>query len=606
MQRRRKIPGIEIREQLQQLRAANEALQIANRALQVDARRHERELFESWKSAGEFNKAEKYYRDLLAHDLIEDTGAEIVTMLDLKQSYVDMLIKQGGRFEEAVGLAEEVWGKRNAADPVFGPVSDLSKESHRHLCSIYAALKRLDEVERMHKSAYDWYKGRDDAWALENGDECCKQLAEQLKFEEALVMQANVWKEREKTAIDGPSRLNTIKSGKSRISLLEKFIVSLADQDESVSQKNLRRSEKELCEQKIDQVLQSIWATAGSPETEIEILDVGHELGARLLRGNRFSEAEIVFDQVWQRRKRATNETDLQAMETGIMLATALRLQKSTNKNRRAVFMYRQVWNTYKIVLGQGNDETIAIGKDLAATLDLLGQYSDDGGAEGVYGWILEQIELKSQQHTSATIAARFDLGQAMYRQGQARYDKATELLQTVYDQWYKTPQHPADFRGCGRMLLEMYKHQKAVEPLKALFEGEKRLETEDMLYMESGYAYCNILVEQENYEPAREPLRLLWEDRAAVAEENEYRLWCGLLYGRILLKLREYDPAKVILQAVLDAQIGVFKTGTRQFTYVSTLLREAQQAIPPRAILKPRDKNIRAGAKPKKHANVK
>ena len=606
MQRRRKIPGIEIKEQLQQLRAANEALQVANRALQVDARRHKRELFESWKSAGEFNEAEKYYEDLLAHDLIEDTGAEIVTMLDLKQSYVDMLIKQGGRFEEAVGLAEEVWGKRKAADPVFGPVSDLSKESHRHLCSIYAALKRLDEVERMHKSAYDWYKGRDDAWALENGDECCKQLADQRKFEEALVMQANVWKEREKTAIDGPSRLNTIKSGKSRISLLEKFSVSLADQEESVSQKNLRRSEKELCEQKIDQVLQSIWATAGSPETEIEILDVGHELGARLLRGNRFSEAEVVFDQVWQRRKRATNETDLQAMEAGILLATALRRQKSTDKNRRAVFIYRQVWNTYKIVLGQGKDETIAIGKDLAATLDLLGQYSGDGGAEGVYGWILEQIELKSRQHTSATIAARFDLGQAMYRQGHARFDKATELLQTVYDQWYKTSPHLAGIRECGQMLVEMYKQQKAVEPLKALFDGRKRLQTKDILYMQSGYAYGRILVEQENDELARETMRSLWEYDTAVKKEKEIRVRCGRLYGQILLKLKEYNLAQVILQAVLGAQSGVVETGTPEFTKVSALLVEAQRVISARTILKPRDKNIRASAKPKRHANGK
>ena len=616
MQRRRKLPGIEIKEQLQQLRAANEALQTANRALKIDSRRHKRELFESWKSAGEFNKAGKYYEDLLAHDLIEDAGAEIVTILDLKQSYVDMLIKQGGRFEEAVGLAEEVWGKRKAADPVSGPVSDMSKESHRHLCSIYASLKRPDEVERMHKLAYEWYKGRDDAWALENGDECCKQLAEQQKYEEALLMQANVWREREKTAIDGPSRLNAIKSGKSRISLLEKFSVSLADQDESVSQKNLRRSEREVCEQKIDQALQCIWDTAGSPETETEILDVGHKLGARLLAGERFPEAEVVLGQVWQRRKLATNETDPQAMSAGRLLAAAVKLQRSTDKYRRAVIIYRQIWNNYKTVFGQENDETIAVGIDLAATLYHLGQYSGDGGAEEIYGWVLEQRQLISRQDTLAAIAAHFDLGRAMYRQGHAKYDKATRLLQTVYDQWYEKPPDATKILECGHMLVEMYKHQKAVEPLKALFDGRKRLETKDILYRESGYAYGKILVEQENHEPAREPMRSLWEYETAVKKEKEFRVRCGRLYGQILLKFEEYGLAQAVLQdvlnAVLDPQTGVFGTGSPVFTKVSALLEEAQQAvkaqqaISARAILKPRDKNIRAGAKPKKHANVK
>ena len=141
MQRRRRFPGTDVKEQLRQMRAANEALQIANKALKM-------ELFESWKAAGEFNKAGQYYEDLLEHDSVENAGAETVAMiLNLKQSYVDMLIKQGGRFEEAVGLAEEVWVKREAADPL----TDLSKESHRHLCSIYAALKRPAEAERMHK-----------------------------------------------------------------------------------------------------------------------------------------------------------------------------------------------------------------------------------------------------------------------------------------------------------------------------------------------------------------------------------------------------------------------------------------------------------------------
>ena len=571
-----------MKEQLLETKAANEALRIA-------ARDQKMELFESWKSAGEFNKAGKYYEDLLANDLIEDADAEIAAMiLNLKQSYVDMLIKQGERFQEAGDLAEEVWDRRKNADPV----SDISKESHRHLCSIYASLKRLDEAERMHKLAYEEYKGREDAWALENGDECCKQLAEQHKYEEAALMQAKIWTERQKVANGGPRHPNTIKSGKSRISLLENLSVTLADQAGSESEKNLRRSKRETCEHEIDQALQYIWDTAESPERETEILDVGHKLGDRLLAGKRFSEAEAVLDQVWQGRKLATDDTDPQAMSTGRLLAAAVKLQGSTERYQRAATIYWQIWKDCKDVFGQGDDITISVGIDLAATLYLLGQYSSDGGAEEVYGWVLEQKQIHSRQDTSTVVDARYNLGRAMYHQGQAKYAKATELLQDVYDQWYERPPDAASIRECGHMLVEIYKHQKAVEPLKALFDGRKRLETRDILYLESGYAYGRLLVEKEDHGLARKPMRLLWEYDPALVKEKEFRLRCGRLYGQILLKFEEYNLARDVLQAVMNAQNGVFETGTSEVTRVSQLLGEAQR-------------NIRGGAKPRRRANV-
>lgn len=583
-------------------KAANEALQSANKALHINARKQKRELFESWKSAGKFNKARQYYEDLLADDLIEDAGAEIGAMiLDLKQSYVDMLIKEGGRFEEAVRLAEEVWEVRKGADPM----SDDYKESHRHLCSIYSSLKRPDEAERMHKLAYEFHKGRKDAWALENGDECCKQLAEQQKYEEAALMQAKVWTERQKAGNVGPGHPDAIKSGQSRISLLEMLSVTLADQAGSESQKNLRRSERETCEHKIDQALQQIWDTTESSERRIEILDVGHKLGDRLLAGKRFSEAEAVLDRVWQGRKLATDEANTKAMSTGRLLAAAAKRQGSTEKYQKAATIYRQIWRDCKIVYGQGNDNTIAVGRDLAATLYHLGHFSSDGGAVGaeeVYGWVLEREQLYTRQGTSTVVDARYNLGRAMYRQGHAKFDKAAGLLQGVYDQWYdKVPEH-ASTHECGHMLVEVYKYQKTVEPLKALFDGRKRLETRDKLYLEFGYAYGKILVELENHELAREPMRSLWEYEPVEVKEKEFRLRCGRLYGQILLKFEEYENAQDVLQAVMSAQDGVFKSGS-EVTKVSALLEEAQQAISAR---RQRDKNVRAGAKPRRRAVVK
>ena len=574
-----------------------ERLEITIKALQIDARDWKMQLFESWKAAGDFDKAEKFYEDLLANDLVEVDCAENAAMiLDLKQSYVAMLIKQGERFEKALDLAKEVWDKRKGADPV----PDISRECHRQLCSIYASLKRPEEAERMHKLAYEWYKGREDAWALENGDECCKKLAEQQKYDEAALMQANVWTERQKRANGGPRHPDTIKSGLSRISFLEKQSETLADQAGSESEKNLRRSERETCEHKIYQALQYIWDTAENPERDPGILDVGHRLGGRHLAAKRFPEAEAVLTQVWQGRILVTNDADAQAMSTGRLLAAAVKLQGSPEKYPRAAAIYRQIWKDCKHVFGEGDDETISVGIDLAATLDLLGQYSSDGGAEEVYGWVLEQKQFHSRQDASTVMDVRYNVGRAVYHQGQAKYGKATGLLQAVYDQWYETSPDTASIRECGRLLVEMYEHQRAVEPIKALFDGRKRLKSRCILYLQSGHAYGKLLVDQEDYKLAREPMKSLWECDALVTEK-ESRLQCGRLYGQILLKLGDYDLAHVILESVTEAQNGVFIAGTSEATKVSELLGQAQRAISARTSLRLGGKTAKGAAKPRK-----
>ena len=583
-------------EQLLEKEAANEALQAA-------ARDWKMELFESWKSAGRYDKAGDYYEDLLK-DLIKDTGVEMgPRILDLKQSYVDMLIKQGGRFDEAVRLAEEVWHKREREDPM----SDVSKESHRQLCSIYASLKRPDQAASRHRIAYEQWKGLENAWALENGDECCKRLAEQQKYDEAASMQAEVWTERQRAENGGPRHPDTIKSGKSRIWLLKKLSDTLADQAGSESQENLRRSERETCEHRIDQALRCIWEAAESPEMRTEILDEGHKLGDRLLARKMFSDAEKVLDRVWQGRRLAAGEADPQAMSTSKLLAAAVKLQDSTEKYRKAAAIYSQLWKVCKRVFGQGDDETISVGVELAATLYHLEQYSGDEGAEEVYRWVLEQKQIYSRKVTSTVVDARYNLGRAIYRQGHADYAEAAGLLQDVYDQWYEKAPDAASIRECGHMLIEIYEYRGLVDPLKALFDGRKGLESRDILYLESGYAYGRILVEQEgNHELAREPMRSLWEYEPALVEEKKLRLQCGRLYGQILLELEQHDLAQDVLQAVMNAQDGVFEAGSTEVTEVSQYLGEARRAISERNILRPRDRNIRGVAKPKRRRIVK
>ena len=479
------------------------------KALQIAARDRKIELFESWKSAGDFDKAERFYEDLLANDLVEGVCAEnAAIILGLKQSYVDMLIKQGGRFEKALDLAKEVWDKRQGADPV----PDISRECHRQLCTIYASLKRPEEAERMHKVAYEFYKGLDDVWSFENGDECCKRLAEQQKYDEAALMQANVWTERQKKANGGPRHPDTIKSGLSRILFLEKQRDTLADQAGSESEKNLRRSERETCEHKIYQALQYIWDTAKNPERDTGILDAGRKLGDRHLAANRFPEAEAVLTQVWQGMKLVTGDAD-----------------------------------------------------------------------------------------ASTVMDVRYKLGRAMYHQGQAKYDKATRVLQAVYDQWYGTSPDAASIRECGCLLVEMYEHQRAVEPIKALFDGRKRLGSRCILYLQSGHAYGKLLVEQAEYGLARELMKSLWDCDAALVTEKESRLQCGRLYGQIILDLGDFDLAHVILQSVTEAQNGVITAGTSEATKVSELLRQVQQQISAKTSSSLGRKTAKGAAKPRK-----
>ena len=586
-----------------QCREVKEQLLAANKVLQITVRHQKIELFESWKAAGNFDKAEKFYEGLLANDFVGEIGAENAEIiLNLKQSYVDMLIKQG-RFEKALNLAKEVWDKRQGADPV----PDISRECHRQLCSIYASLNKPEEAERMHKLAYEWYRGREDSWALENGDECCEKLAQQHKYDEAALMQANVWTERQKAANGGPRHPDTIKSGKSRIALLEKLSATLTDQAGTESEKNMRRSERETCEHKIDQALQYIWDTAENPERDTEILDVGHKLGHRLLAGKRYPEAEAVLNQVWQGRILATNEANAQAMSTGRLLAAAIKFQGSTERYQRAAAIYWPIWKNCKQVFGEGDGETISVGIDLAETLCSLRQYSSDGGAEEVYGWVLEQPQFTSRQDASTVVGVRFDLGRVMYYQGQTKYAKAAGLLQKVYDQWYETSPDADCIYECGHLLLEIYKHQKAVEPIKAIFDGRKRLETRGILYLQSGYAYGKLLVEQENYDLARETMRSLWEYEATSSEEEEeFRLRCGRLYGQTLLKLEQHVLARDVLQAVLEAQTGVFSAGTSEANKVSQLLGWAQEAISVRTIPKLPGKNVKGAANRKRRTGIR
>lgn len=109
-----------------------------------------------------YGDAEKLYHETVIDR--DPSKTEDTEMLDLEHSFADMLMEQK-KFLEAEPISRAVWERSKQCS---GPPSDLSKKSHRQLCSILCALGKHREAETMHMRVYQG--GEMNAWVLENGD----------------------------------------------------------------------------------------------------------------------------------------------------------------------------------------------------------------------------------------------------------------------------------------------------------------------------------------------------------------------------------------------------------------------------------------------------
>ena len=169
-------------------------------------------------------------------------------------------------------------------------MSEESKKSHRQVCSVYNSLNEFDAAEKEQRSVYHGVPK--DAWKLENGDALCITLMKHKKCEEAALLQLRVWEERRQLKNPGRWDECTIRSALSRVSFLEAIIEDLSSTlsthrgPEAV--KESIRCHKKCRENDIIEMLRHVWTMPRAPELRLQILQVGHDLGRRLVAGEEY------------------------------------------------------------------------------------------------------------------------------------------------------------------------------------------------------------------------------------------------------------------------------------------------------------------------------
>ena len=524
-------------------------------------------MFHCYKKDKEYNKAEKLY-----HDIMKGRDpTETEDILGLNHSFAALLAEQK-KFKDAEPISMIVWEKRKE-DP--GPLSEVSKESHRQLCSILCAVGKYKEAEKMHTIMYD--SRPTDAWALENGDEVCQRLIEQGEIGKAKSMQDEVWKKRLNQ--NGPRDGLAIKSGLRLIGFLERLIATFENQDGSEAERRRNISQKHTLECEIEVVLRSIWDARPQIELTSDILNAGHMLGVFVFRQedrfDRFADAEAIFTPVWEGKKQQLGDGHPSTMSTGIMLGKALCCQGAQETYRRAVDILPDLWRTMN-----GHPEAIPTGEDLALAYRST---SDWLNAEKMYIWIVDQ-KRRSRCPTQEIEDARWLLAQTLYKQATNKHREAQMTLGELYRQWTVSSRDSCKTLECGYMLAQLLSTQpeRAEEARKVaydVFNGRRLSLEKGAAYVDSGYLYGSLLIKEGKLEDAEDILRSVWEDEAVVTEDQKVRLKCGHLIGQTLFQRHKYSEAKKILEAVTEAQ-ETASAGIHEKSETRKLLAEAVKKL--------------------------
>lgn len=204
-----------------------------------------------------------------------------------------------------------------------------------------------------------------------------------------------------------------------------------------------------------------------------------------------------------------------------------------------------------------GDAETISSGDYLAQTYRSLGEWSK---AEDVYAWVIQQKEHKGIYSIGEIDDARWNLGQALWKQGQAKERKAEMVFGELYHRWSVTTPSPSLTLDCGQILARMVSKQegqidRALKLAQGVFNGRAALARRGVVYLDIGHLYGSLLLKVENFAEAENILKSVWEFQARGAEEQIMRLKCGYLYGQALAKRQRYSDARKILDAVATGQ---------------------------------------------------
>ena len=497
-------------------------------------------LFHSLTKSKEYNEAEKLYQEIKK----ERTPTENEDILALSHSFAAMLVGQK-RFQDAEPISRAVWEKRKEGP---GPPSEVSKESHRQLCSILCALGKHKEAEDMQRNVYE--TGTMDAWTLENGDEVCQRLQEQGKIEDAKEVQDKVWKKRRSQ--NGRRDGLTIRSGLRLIELLEQLVATVDNQDGKDVERRLHTTNKQLFGIQIEFVLQKIWDTRSQLELTEDVLNAGHKLGVVLFNRNEFLDAEAIFDSVWEGKKRSLGDRNPSTISTGSMLCRTLCSQRELEKTHRAVVILPDIWQTRTT---SRDAEAIASGEDLAQAYHSIGDWPN---AERCYAWIWQE-KMRKRYPAPEIEDTRWLLAQTLYKQGASKKTDALRVLRELYQKWNASSLDPNKTLECGYMLAQLLSQDKKVEEAQEIaqdvFNRRSASEERGVAYLDSGYLYGSSLLDSGRFADAERVLVSIQEHQVEGTEGRAMRLRCGHLLGKILDKEKKFSEAKKVLETVVDTQ---------------------------------------------------
>lgn len=522
------------------------------------------ELYHSYREAKKYDEAEKLYRTITSDE--DSAKLEDPASLDLRYSFAEMLMSQK-KYEEAEPISRAVCFKRRDA-----PQSEEFRMSHRQLCSILVKLKKYVEAENMQRPIYSLEPKN--PWALENGDAACMTIAAQGQYDQAQLLQNDVWQARQKH--DGQRHEFTVRSGMQRIAFLETLVRISQGPGASDAEKELSSWSKKKSEKEIEVMLEETWSTKRYPEPIPKILDAGHKLGSIKFRQGKFGESRDVLNHVWRDKKTLFGDDDLHTTDTGSMLGKALLRQNDPEDLRRAATILQGVWSTRRAKLGDDHADTLSSGEDLAEAHSLLADWRQ---AANINRWI---VDIRTRHHgwrASKTVNSRWNLGQALFKQGNDR--EAEIFLAAVYNEWSPLAPHSKETLKCGHMLAELLEVQAektdhALQLSRDLFHRREASAERGSDHLDSGRLYSWMLLKGAGFEEAERVLKGLWEVEPKEPKEGEMRLRCGHLYGHVLCKRQKYSEAKDVLEVVTSAPGPIYPTDIEQLGDPSTLLKEA------------------------------
>ena len=507
-----------------------------------------------------FADAEKIYHEIMDALSVNDRGAKS----DLMYEYADMMIRQE-RYEEAEEVARDALKHRKSHVERGSPWSQDLKQSIRQLslalCHQNSPAKQREAIV-MHRDIWENESLHD--WRAENGDRLCQIYATQRQYQEAQLLQQNVWNERR--LVDGVRHGATMDSALRRIDMLDGVISTLDKKHRGLRE---RKKAKDFWEQEIIDFITEIWDSGrGVPEADSKVLNIGYRLGEAHSKRNDYLKAGEIFEKVWEGRKKSLGITNRPTLECGHRLGEIHYNQKEYAK---AEIVLSQVWNERNIRPSYNYADTLASGHRLG---DIYYTHDEFAKAETVIDQVWNERKTSLDDNDPETLKSGHLLGEIHF--SRKNYAKAESILNQVWNgRKIKLGENNTEtIESSHQLARSIYaqadgdkkKLSKGKTHLESLWESRKPvledlsgnaiLSSSHLAAMKIGCLYGDLLLKSEDFPEAEKVLKRLWKlciKPAGQAAVEATQVQVGHFWGICLKKQGQYSNARKVLELVLS-----------------------------------------------------